>query len=108
MTRPPFIVGHRWSAANAPWQLVIPGTVWTRLIEHLFPGDDDEHGAVATAGIVHTVRGTRLLVRELFLARDGEEFVPAQHAYRRLTATFVSDRFRDCRDQHLAYLAIHN
>jgi hypothetical protein len=33
------------------WTLTVPGHVWTRLSEHLFPGDGDEHGAVlATVG----------------------------------------------------------
>ena len=34
--------------------------------------------------------------------------MPAEHAHRRLTATFVNDRVRYCRDEQLAYLAIHN
>ena len=109
MSRAPFIT-QPIAAANgtAPWQLVIPNSIWTELTEHLFPGDGDEHGAIATAGIVHTDRGTRLLVRELFPARDGEDFVPAKNAHRRLTPKFVNDRIRHCRDHHLAYLAIHN
>ena len=93
---------------TAPWQLVIPGSIWARLTEHLFPGDGHEHGAIAAAGVVHSERGTRLLVREVFLARDSEDFVPAKNAHRRLTPEFVNHRIRYCRDQQLAYLAIHN
>jgi len=109
MTQPRFIIEPSGRAgSDSPWQLVIPGSIWNQLTAHLFPGDREEHGAIATAGIVHSNRGTRLLVRELFLARDGEEFVPARNAHRRLTPAFVNDRIRHCRDQHLVYLAIHN
>ena len=109
MNRPPFVdLASAPNGADDPWQLVIPASIWTRLTDHLFPGDHDEHGAVATAGIARTDRGTRLLVRELFIARDGEEFIPAQNAHRRLTPAFVNDRIRYCRDERLAYLAIHN
>ena len=61
MKRPRFI--SRASAAGRgaePWQLVIPGSIWSQLTDHLFPGDDDEHGAIATAGIVRSQRGTRI------------------------------------------------
>jgi ThiF family len=108
MTAPRFIAEPALNPNEEPWQLVIPGSIWARLTDHLFPGDHDEHGAVAVAGIVHTERGTRLVVRELFFARDGEGFVPAQNAHRRLTPEFVNHRIRYCRDQNLAYLAIHN
>lgn len=106
MTRPPFI--NPLADDQDAWQLIIPNSIWTQLTDHLFPGDHEEHGAIATAGIVRTERGTRLLVRELFLARDGEHFVPAKHAHRRLTPGFVNDHIRHCRDQQLVYLAIHN
>ena len=74
MNRPRFI--DQESAADGgeeAWQLVMPDSIWTQLTGHLFPGDLDEHGAVAAAGIVRTNRGTRLLVRELFIARDGDD-----------------------------------
>jgi len=109
------VSGPRFITADAardersePWQLVMPRSIWQQLNEHLFPGDHGEHGAVATAGLVQTARGTRILVRELFCARDGVDFVPAKHAHRRLTPTFVNERIRYCRDHGLAYLAIHN
>lgn len=108
MTRPPFIAAAVSDGDSEPWQLVIPGTVWQALTDHLFPGDGDEHGAIAVAGIVRSQRGTRLLIRELFLASDGRDFVPSRSAHRRLTPEFVNQHIRHCRDQHLAYLAIHN
>lgn len=74
---------------------------------HLFPGDHDEHGAVLGVTVVRTTRGTRLLARRLFLARDGIDYVPGDRGYRLLTPEFVSDRILDCQEEGLGYLAIH-
>jgi molybdopterin/thiamine biosynthesis adenylyltransferase len=95
-------------AMPAPWMLTIDERTYEELMAHLFPGDHDEHGAVLAAGIVHTARGTRLLARTLFKAVDGVDFVPGRNAYRMLTASFVRDRIRYCRDEKLIYLGIHN
>jgi hypothetical protein len=108
MSRPRFLPTWPQDGGPDPWQLVIPGETWRVLTEHLFPGDNDEHGAVAVAGIVKSGRGTRLLVRDVFLAQDGEDFVPAKNAHRRLTPEYVNKHIRYCRDQQLTYLAIHN
>src|SRR5438105_11125632 len=91
-----------------PWVLSVDEALYERLHAHLFPGDGDEHGAVIAAGIVTTARGTRLLARDLFLAEDGIDFVPGVRGYRRLTPEFVREHIRYCRDERLAYLAIHN
>lgn len=93
---------------NEPWTLTIDQILYRDLMEHLFPGDHDEHGAVIAAGLVTTERGTRLLARELFKAEDGIDFVPGRWGYRMLTAEFVRDKIRYCRDENLTYLAIHN
>lgn len=106
MRRPRFLVGL--PGPGEPWQLVIPESLWVALTAHLFPGDGDEHGAVISAGIVRSPRGVRLLARELFIARDDIEFIASKRAYRRLSPTFVNERIRHCRDEQLAYLAIHN
>jgi hypothetical protein len=90
------------------WTLAIDERLYGELIAHLFPGDDDEHGAVIAAGVATSPRGTRLLGRDLFLARDGIDFVPGRRGYRMLTAEFVRDRIQYCRDEGLAYLAVHN
>jgi molybdopterin/thiamine biosynthesis adenylyltransferase len=82
--------------------------LYERLMSHLFPGDQDEHGAVISAGMVDTARGTRLLARDLFVAQDGIDFIPGRRGYRMLTATFVRDHIRHCRDERLVYLAVHN
>jgi molybdopterin/thiamine biosynthesis adenylyltransferase len=91
-----------------PWTLTFDERLHAELMGHLFPGDGDEHGAVIGAGIASTGRGTRLLARELFKARDGVEFVPGRRGYRMLTAEFVSEKIRYCRDERLTYLAVHN
>lgn len=90
-----------------PWTLTVEEHLFRRLHEHLFQ-DNDEHGAVIAAGVVETDRGSRLLAREVFLAQDGTEFVPGRRGYRMLTAEFVSEKIRYCRDQGLSYLAVHN
>jgi molybdopterin/thiamine biosynthesis adenylyltransferase len=92
----------------APWTLSIEEPLYARLMAHLFPGDHDEHGAVISAGVATTNRGTRLLARDLFVAEDGVDFVPGRRGYRMLTAEFVSERIRYCRDEKLTYLAVHN
>jgi hypothetical protein len=86
----------------------IARTAYDALQEHLFPGDRDEHGAVLSAGLVQTDRGTRLLVRDLYLARDGIDFVPGERGYRMLTAEFVGECAERCYDSRLCYLAVHN
>lgn len=91
-----------------PWTLTVDEQLLGSLMSHLFPGDGDEHGAVIAAGVARSARGTRLLARELFLARDGVEFIAGRRGYRMLTAEFVRDKIRHCRDERLAYLAIHN
>ncbi len=92
----------------APWTLTMDEQLYGRLMRHLFPGDRDEHGAVIAAGISRSSRGTRLLARELFEATDGIDFVPGRRGYRMLTAEFVRDKIRYCRDEGLIYLAVHN
>src|SRR5690242_18713250 len=95
-------------APLAPVELVLPGPVWERVHGHLFPGDGDEHGVVLAAGVSSTADRTRLLVREAFLAKDGVDYLPGERGYRMLTAAFVRDQALFCRDERLAYLAVHN
>jgi molybdopterin/thiamine biosynthesis adenylyltransferase len=90
-----------------PVSLTIADPLFKELHQHLFPGDHDEHGAVITAGIAETERGTRLLAREIFLAQDGVDYVPGTRGYRALTAKFVAEKSGYCADQRLCYLAVH-
>jgi hypothetical protein len=90
-----------------PISLTIDERLFQTLYQHLFPGDRDEHGAVIAAGIVETPRGTRLLAREVFLAKDGVDYVPGTRGYRALTAKFVAEVSHHCTTQNLCYLAVH-
>ena len=91
-----------------PWRLTIPAGLYAKLQRHLFPGDDDEHGAVILAGTCESDRGRRLVARELHLAKDGLDYVPGKRGYRMLKAEFIQSRILRARDRRLAYLAIHN
>lgn len=78
-----------------------------RLMAHLY-ADDGEHGAILHAGIVHTDRGLRLLVRTVNLAIDGKHYVPGEYGHRALTPAFIHSNIIACRNERLAYLAVHN
>jgi molybdopterin/thiamine biosynthesis adenylyltransferase len=92
---------------KTPISLRIDAPLFQRLHDHLFPGDFDEHGAVIAVGIAETTRGTRLLAREVFLAKDGIDYVPGSKGYRALTANFVAEQSDYCAAQNLGYLAVH-
>src|SRR5215469_3825101 len=82
--------------------------LYQRLHAHLFPGDNDEHGAVILAGLVESQRGIRLLAREVVLARDGEDFIPGKRGYRALSGRFVAELSGRCAEECLVYLPLHN
>ena len=87
--------------------LRIPAQLMQDLQNHLFPGDQDEHGAVLGVGISETKRGTRLLAKKLILARDGIDYVAGERGYRMLTPDFVRDSVLECENDGLGYLAVH-
>lgn len=89
------------------WTMTISGTHWADLHGHLFPGDRDEHGAVLRCGIAREGGQNRLLVREVYLARDGIDYVPSDNGYRKLTAPFVLDCALRCADDQSVYIAVH-
>lgn len=88
--------------------LTIPAHLWGQLRAHLFPGDRAEHGAVLLAGWADGPRGLRLLARDLITARDGIDYLPGQYGHRALSATFVRDAALRARDEHSAYIPVHN
>jgi molybdopterin/thiamine biosynthesis adenylyltransferase len=92
---------------KTPFSLRIDEPLFRRLFNHLFPGDHDEHGAVIAAGIATSARGTRLLAREVFLAKDGVDYIPGTRGYRALTARFVADISDRCEKENLCYLSVH-
>lgn len=89
------------------WTLVFPLRHWQQLIKHLFPGDDDEHGAVVLAGAATGRNGPRLLVREVILAQDGLDYVPGTRGYRALSPLFIASAARRAKAGGWAYLAVH-
>ena len=79
-----------------------------RIMEHLFPGDQDEHGAILRAGIVRNGSSLRLLIQHVQPADFGIDYVAGRYGYRALTPTFIHREILQCRDAGLAYLAVHN
>lgn len=75
---------------------------------HLFPGDEDEHGAVLLAGSAVRNNQLTLLVREVHLAREGTDYVEGKVGYRALTPNFIHRMITRARDERLVYLAVHN
>ena len=88
--------------------ILVPAGLHQRIMEHLFPGDGDEHGAILRAGIVRNGASLRLLVQHVQPAQFGTDYVPGQYGYRALTPTFIHREILRCRDSGLAYLAVHN
>jgi hypothetical protein len=78
------------------------------VMNHLFPGDGDEHGAVLLAGISRLNGQLTLLVREVHLAREGIDYVEGRIGYRALNPTFIHRLITRARDERLVYLAVHN
>ena len=79
-----------------------------RIMAHLFPGDDDEHGAILRAGVVRSESCLRLLVQDVQPAKFGTDYVAGRYGYRALAPTFIHREILRCRNSRLAYLAIHN
>ena len=46
-----------------------------RIMAHLFPGDQDEHGAILRAGIVRSGSSLRLLIQHFYPAEFGTDYV---------------------------------
>ena len=88
--------------------VVITAEDHERLMAHLYPGDHDEYGAVLRAGIVSCGAGLRLLVNAVEPARVGTDYVPGKYGYRALAPTFIHRQIVRCRDERMAYLAVHN
>jgi hypothetical protein len=88
-------------------QLRFGGADFGSLHAHLFRDDGEEHGAVIAARTVHTDRGLRLLVRKVFLAEDGHDFVLGRHGYA-LTPIFVARTADYCHDSDCVWLSVHN
>ena len=88
--------------------ILVTSGIHQRIMEHLFPGDQDEHGAVLRAGIVRNGSSLRLLIQDVHPAEVGTDYVAGRYGYRALTPTFIHREILQCRDAGLAYLAVHN
>jgi ThiF family len=88
--------------------IVISANDHATLMAHLFPGDRDEHGAILHAGVAEDDGRMKLLIRGVFPAAFGTDYVAGQHGYRALHPRFIHQHITACRDQGLAYLAVHN
>lgn len=93
---------------GGPCDILVRAEDHRRIMEHLFPGDRDEHGAILRAGIVRNGSSLRLLVQNVEPARFGTDYVAGRYGYRALTPTFIHREILRCRDSGLAYLAVHN
>lgn len=102
------MVRHEVNPPAAGWSLTLAGPLWIALSRHLFRGDHDEHGAVILADHSIGPRGPRLLARELIPAVDSVDYVEGTTGYRALAPEFVRDAAVRARDEHRAYLAVHN
>jgi molybdopterin/thiamine biosynthesis adenylyltransferase len=94
-------------AMRIPNNFRIADPLYGQLMHHLFPGDGDEHGAVVAASVSRSPRETRYLAREIFLAKDGVDYVPGRSGYRALTAEFVARVSHRCSSENLGYFAVH-
>ena len=90
------------------WSITFAERDYELLRSHLFPGDEDEHGAILACGTAQTGRGTRLLVREVFLAEDGKDFVTGHRGYKQFAPLFVAEKSGYCRANGLTYVSAHN
>lgn len=89
-------------------QLRISQEAFNILFAHLFPGDEDEHGAVLLAGLAESADHVILTVREVHLAREVQDYVSGKIGYRALTPQFIHRLIIRARDERLVYLAVHN
>ena len=78
------------------------------LMESMFPGDHDEHGAVLLAGVSYGGEAPTFCIREVHIAQDGTDYVEGEIGYRALSPTFIHRLITRARDERLAYVAVHN
>jgi hypothetical protein len=81
---------------------------YSRLSEHLFPGDHDEHGALLLVGEhLRADGGTLMTVREVHPLAD-DEFPPGKHGYRQLAASALARVGNRAADESLALISAHS
>jgi hypothetical protein len=88
-------------------QLRISGSDTALVRSHLFRHDGVEHGVVLACRTLQTARGLRLLVRDVFVARDGVDFTLGPSGFQ-FSALFVAKTSDWCRDHGCVWLSVHN
>jgi lactate dehydrogenase-like 2-hydroxyacid dehydrogenase len=89
-------------------RIVFPQALHDQLLDHLLRNDLQEHAAAILAGWQKTPRGHRLLVREIILAREPEDYRVGPNGFNALQATFIHRAMVTARDRRLIYIAAHN
>jgi hypothetical protein len=93
---------------NDAFEIAFPAEMYARLQEHLFSKDGLEHGAVVLAGLSTSAGRITLLVRDLILAVDGQDYARGPRGYKRLDPLFIARAAARARDEGWVYLAVHN
>lgn len=87
--------------------VVIADDSFAHLRRHLFQADQDEHAAIALAGMHQAGSKTRLLVRELHLVPP-ESFPPGRYGYRQIAPRFIAEMAARAADEELSFLSFHS
>ena len=98
---------HRVAAGSDGVELRIDGERAHELRAHLFQQDNDEHAAVALAGVAEISGRLVLLVRELHLIAAAD-FGPGEYGYRQTSPRRVAELSLRAADEKLAYVALHS
>ena len=88
-------------------ELRIAADEYERLHRRLFPGDDDEHGAILLVGERHTTDRSTLTVRETHLL-DAHEFPPGRHGYRQFAAGALARLGNRAAHEQLSIVTVHS
>jgi hypothetical protein len=88
-------------------ELRIGAEDYERLHAHLFPGDNDEHGAILLAGERRDRNRRTLTVRETHLL-DCDEFPPGVHGYRQFAAIALARLGNRAAQERLALVTVHS
>jgi molybdopterin/thiamine biosynthesis adenylyltransferase len=88
-------------------ELRIDGERAHELRAHLFQPDNDEHAAVALAGVAEISGRLVLLVRELHLIAAAD-FGPGEYGYRQISPRRIAELSLRAADEKLAYVALHS
>lgn len=87
--------------------VVIDDDAFADLRRHLFRADQDEHAAIALAGMHEAGSRTRLLVRELHLVPP-ESFTPGRYGYRQIAPRYIAEMASRAGDEELSFVSFHS